>query len=251
MYEGFSDRKRTLIFLDEACSTNDELKALIRKSSEPVFKVISAKKQSGGRGRLGRSFFSPEGGLYFSLSYPLQSNENNIPFITLLAGLAVNSVLEELTGVKTAVKWPNDIYLNDKKLGGILCELVSGKQLTAVIGIGLNLSAEKDNIPAELSDIMTSFVIEGLTVPDENKLIEKITRRLDGFVYDSGELFSVSEATLQALRQCSYSIGKKVKYTVGDSVFEGVITNILSTGAAELTLPDNTVKEIFCGEITR
>ena len=65
------------------------------------------------------------------------------------------------------------------------------------------------------------------------------------------ELFEVREDTVSAIRERSHSIGKKVKYTVGDEVFEGIISDITNTGAAELTLTDGTVKEIFCGEITQ
>ena len=251
MYEGFNFKERQLIFLNETDSTNNELKALIRKSDEPLFTVVSAEKQSGGRGRLGRSFFSPEGGLYFSLSLPLTGSEKNIPFITLLAGLSVYKAIKELTGISTAVKWPNDIYLNDKKLCGILSELVSGKRLTAVVGIGINLNVKKTDIPHELSDIMTSFNAEGFTSPDKTELIKKIIQYLDELIYEKEELFSVHDDTVDAVRSISCSIGRNVKYILGDTVCEGVITDILKTGAAEITLPDNTVKEIFCGEITR
>ena len=251
MYEGFNFNKREFIFLEETDSTNNELKALIRSSEKPLFTVISAKKQLSGRGRLGRSFFSPEGGLYFSLSLPLTGKENNIPFITLLAGLCVYKAIKELTGISTEVKWPNDIYLNDKKLCGILSELVSGKQLTAVVGIGININVKKTDIPPELSDIMTSFAAEGLIPPDEKELTEKITQYIDEFIYEREELFAVHDDTVSAVKSISCSIGRKVKYILGDSVSEGVITDILKTGAAEITLPDNTVKEIFCGEITR
>ncbi len=251
MYEAFVPVNREFMFLQKSESTNNELKRRIREKSEPIFEVICAREQTGGRGRLGRSFFSPAGGLYFSLSYPLTGKEKNIPFMTLLAGLCVSLALEELSGVKTRIKWPNDIYLGDRKLGGILCESVAGKSLTAVVGIGINLSLKKEDIPPELSDILTSFSVEGLESPDEKMLINSIARRLDEYIYDRNELSEVKEETLEALRNRSYSIGKTVKYTVGDTVLEGLITNIMKTGAAEMTLPDGTVKEIFCGEITR
>lgn len=251
MYERFTDRERKVISLDKTESTNNDIKTMIQSTNDPVFAVISARKQTGGRGRLGKGFFSPEGGLYFSVSLPLAGNERNIPFITLLAGLATSRAIEELTGVKTEVKWPNDIYLNGKKLGGILCELVCGKQFTAIVGMGINLTAQKDDIPPELLSKITSFAIEGISIPNERALIKRITEKLDKYIYEKGELYEVQDATIASIRKRSYSIGKKVKYSVGDTVCEGVITNITKTGAAEITLPDGTVKEIFCGEITQ
>lgn len=249
MYESSFTPLREFVFLEKSESTNNDIKLKIRQSAEPVFAVISAKEQSGGRGRLGRSFFSPSGGLYFSISFPLSGEEKNIPFFTLLAGLSVSLAIEQLTGVRTLIKWPNDIYYNDKKLGGILCELVSGKTLTAAAGIGINLSLEKEDIPEELTSVMTSFCAEGLSPPKTDELIRKITDILDTFIYEQKQLFSVSPEIIGAIRSRSYSIGKKVKYETEDGVLSGTVTNINTNGAAEITLPDGTKREIFCGEI--
>lgn len=251
MYESFTAGNREILFLEKSESTNSDMKKRIYEEKAPLFAVISAREQSGGRGRLGRSFFSPGGGLYFSVSVPLTGKENNIPFMTLLAGLCVSEAIYELTGVRTQIKWPNDIYFGNKKLGGILCELVTGGCVTAVVGIGINLTLKKEDIPTELINIMTSFCAEGLSVPDEKMLIKSITERLDKYIYEYKELYEVREETITAIRRLSYSIGKNVKYKLGDTVYEGLITNIMKTGAAQMTLPDGTVKEIFCGEITQ
>ncbi len=251
MYKEFKDRKRNVIFLDRTESTNSDIKKMIYGAVEPVFAVVSASSQTGGRGRLGRNFYSPKGGLYFSLSLPLTGKEKNIPFITLLAGLAVSEAVEELTGVKTQIKWPNDIYLNGKKLGGILCELVSGKNLTAVVGTGINFSVTADDIPDELTGKMTSFAIEDIPVPDKKELIDIITKKTDKYIYENNELSEVNDDTIEKIRNRSFSIGKNVRYILGDSILEGIITDITKTGAAVILLPDGTKKEIFCGEITQ
>ncbi len=251
MYDNFIHRERNAVSIKKTLSTNDDLKKIIYASDCPVFSFVCAEEQTGGRGRLGKSFFSPEGGLYFSLSYPLTGKENNIPFLTLLAGLAVSEAIEELTGVKTLVKWPNDIYLNGRKLGGILCELVSGKVLTAVVGIGINIGTDKNEIPPELRGIMTSFSAEDIPLPEKTALAEAIYLKLDSFVYSENELFSVGEKTLDEIRRRSFSIGKKVRYIMGESAVEGVISDITPTGAAVLLLPDGSKKEIFYGEITQ
>ncbi len=249
MYKAFENRKRELISLCETESTNNDLKSIIRKADGPVFAVIRAKKQTTGRGRLGRSFCSPEGGLYFSASFPLTGSEANIPFLTLLAGLCVSEAIEELSGVKTELKWPNDIYLGGKKLGGILTELVSGKGLCAVVGIGINLHTEENAFPEDVRDIATSFAAEGFPAPDEQALTAEIIRRLEIYAYERQELFTPDEKTVAGIRERSYSIGKKVKYRIEDNIIEGIVTDIKNTGAAEISLSDGTKKEIFCGEI--
>ncbi len=251
MYDNFGKAERSTVLLKEAASTNDELKKMIYTADRPVFVTVIADRQTGGRGRLGRSFFSPDGGLYFSASYPLTGRETNIPFLTLLAGLCVSEAIEEQTGVKTLIKWPNDIYLSGKKLGGILCELVSGRTLTAVVGIGINVAVAADEIPSELRDIMTSFRAENKPLPDKRRLAEAVTEGLDACVYSRRELFSAGEKTVEEIRRRSFSIGKTVKYRLGESITEGVFSDITPTGAAVLLLPDGSKKEIFYGEITQ
>lgn len=247
MYKVFSDRKRDIISVPVTASTNTDIKDIIKKSGKPVFTVLTADRQLSGRGRLGRSFLSPEGGLYFSVSYPLTGRETNIPLLTLLAGLAVNEAIEKLTGVKTLIKWPNDIYLNNKKLCGILTELVTFRGLTAVTGIGINLTERE--FPEEIRDIATSFLKEGITPPGKGELIKKITESLDRLVYEEYSLYNVNSDITEKLRERSYSLGKTVSYTLADERITGVVTDIKNTGAAVITLPDGTEKEIFCGEI--
>lgn len=251
MYDILGDRERSRLYLEETLSTNDDLKKIIYASDDPVFSLVYAGHQTSGRGRLGKSFFSPEGGLYFSLSFPLCGKEKNIPFLTLLAGLAVSEAIEKLTGVRTHIKWPNDIYLNGRKLGGILCELVSGRTLTAVVGIGINMGVSKEEIPSELTEIMTSFCAEGIPLPERKALAEAVCSKLDSLVYAGNELFNVSEKTLDAIRSRSFSIGKKVKYVMGENTVEGIISDIAPTGGAVLELSDGSKKEIFYGEITQ
>lgn len=250
MYKDFSYTSREYTFVEKTESTNNDMKKSVYGSSFPVFSVLSADSQQGGRGRLGRQFFSPRGGLYFSFTLPLTGREENIPFITLLSGLAVSEALKELTGVGTQIKWPNDIYLNGKKLGGILCELVTAKnKLTAVVGIGINLSITAEEIPAELSDKMTSLCIEGITLPDKKRLAEAVVQKTDSYVYSDLQLYEVSDEILTKLRSLSFSIGKKVKYMLENEVCEGIVTDITKTGAAEILFSDGSKKEIFCGEI--
>lgn len=247
MYNIFSDRKRDVISVPVTESTNNDIKNIIKSASYPVFSVLTADRQLSGRGRLGRSFLSPEGGLYFSVSYPLTGRETNIPFLTLLSGLAVNEAIKELTGTNTQIKWPNDIYLNNKKLGGILTELITFRGLTAVVGIGINLS--EIDFPEEIREIATSFAREGIAPPDKKELIKKITESLDRLVYEEYSLYNVNKDITDKLKERSYSLGKTVSYTLADERITGVVTDIKNTGAAVITLPDGTEKEIFCGKI--
>lgn len=243
---------RHFIHLPSTASTNTDLKARIGAAKGPVYDVISADRQTGGRGRLGRTFFSPPGGLYVSVALPLTGEETDLPCLTLLAGLCVCTALEDLCGVAPRIKWPNDLYLNGKKLCGILCELVGGEIPTAVVGIGVNLNARPEEIPAELKEKMTSLRAEGVTPPPPEALIKTITEKLDRAVYEDRALTDKTALArfLGQIRDRSYLDGRTVGWTVNGETVSGTFQGIADNGAALLQLPDGTTRAVVFGEIT-
>jgi BirA family biotin operon repressor/biotin-[acetyl-CoA-carboxylase] ligase len=151
-------------FFQTASSTNI-LAFEIAGSGGGHGEVVQAVSQSAGRGRLGKSWQSPPGkGLYFSIIVRPRLTPENYPKLTMTAGLAVARVVEAIYGCKTLLKWPNDIFLSEKKCGGILCEasLASprSEERFAVIGIGLNVLTEKTDFPEELQGTATSLLLE-------------------------------------------------------------------------------------------
>lgn len=242
---------RKYIYKEETASTNSDLKELIKSSPCPEYTVIRAKKQSGGRGRLGRSFHSPAGGLYFSAAFPLTGEEKLVPALTLLTGLFVCETVEELCEAAPSVKWPNDIFLNGRKLCGILCELTGGKYPTVIAGIGINLSTAEKDIPRELTDIMTSLSIENAALPDPEVFMRTVIGKLDRAVYDEKTLCSdvIPEKYIEKLRARSYLTGKEVKYRTAEKELRGVFSDISDAGEAVIDTGKEEIR-IFCGEIT-
>ena len=142
----------TRIRLPEVDSTNAYAKKLLKEGREPPFLVI-AESQTMGRGRLGKPFFSPKGGLYMSLALKYSGSEERI---TLAAAVAVCRMLERYCGVNPHIKWVNDILVDGKKVCWILCEAVCGQDggINAVIvGVGVNTQGEEYVFPDELKDI--------------------------------------------------------------------------------------------------
>ncbi|MBQ5765054.1 MAG: biotin--[Clostridia bacterium] len=138
---------------DSLISTNKTAKELAENGAKEGT-VIVAKKQTGGRGRLGRSFYSPEGtGLYFSIILrPDFSPEQNL-LITPAAAVAVSTVIEALTDTKAQIKWVNDIFINGKKVCGILSEAklnAKGTTEYVILGIGINLTPPKGGFPKDI-----------------------------------------------------------------------------------------------------
>lgn len=164
-----------LYVFPELDSTNRYLKELA-ENNVPEWTVVAADSQSKGRGRMGRSFFSPEGtGIYMSvLLKPEIALEKSVR-ITSMAAVAVAEAIEKVSGVRAQIKWVNDIYLNKKKACGILVEAgidaMACKLNYAVLGIGINVGAME--FPEELQDIATSVANEsGLTVSREELIAE-------------------------------------------------------------------------------
>lgn len=127
----------------------------------PEGSVFTADRQTAGRGRGDHKWHSPAGqGLYVSMLLRPQLRPNDALWLSLIAGLGVQTAIEEVTTIAIDLRWPNDILLREKKLGGILTELAteSGRILHAVVGIGLNVN--QPEFPPDICEIATSLRIE-------------------------------------------------------------------------------------------
>lgn len=147
-----------LIVVEETASTNSDAMDLGRKGAETGTLVL-ARGQSGGRGRLGKTWISPPGsGLYFSMIMRPSLAAVDLPKITLAAGVALCQVIGEYHR-KPLIKWPNDLLLEGKKCGGILTESTFGQRGKAlvVLGMGLNIFTSRDTFPAKLREKSTSL----------------------------------------------------------------------------------------------
>ena len=133
-------------------STNNEAKRNADRGRGGLA-LYAADSQTGGRGRLGRSFYSPEGGLYMTLSLPVSGSPESLRRLTCAAAVAVCEAIGSLTGLSPTVKWVNDIYVDGRKVAGILAELVLDEVNTpaaVIIGIGVNLTTE--DFPEDVAD---------------------------------------------------------------------------------------------------
>ena len=152
---------KTYLF-EKTGSTNDELKKLIEDGIAVGGDACVALSQDGGRGRLGRSFFSPEGGIYVSVYVEPELPPERMPVVSAVAAVQVCRALERV-GINAGIKWINDLYLNGKKLGGILCEGIVDKEYHirgVVIGVGLNCFPEGTVFPEELSNIAVGIPMD-------------------------------------------------------------------------------------------
>jgi BirA family biotin operon repressor/biotin-[acetyl-CoA-carboxylase] ligase len=205
--------------VDSTESTNADVAAAAR-TGEAEGLVIAAEFQSGGRGRLSRTWVSPpRAGLTFSILLRPPQLSGWIP---LLAGVAAVQALREWGGVQATVKWPNDVLVDDRKLAGILCEHVAPDAV--VVGIGLNVSTRAEELPGPPA---TSLLLEeGVT--DRAVLLPAILRSLAG-AYAGWR--ADPEALPPAYRSASSTFDRQVRLSLPDgSTVEGVAEGLDDDG---------------------
>ena len=229
---------------DTLPSTNTELKAMARAGALDGT-VIIAKEQTAGRGRLGRSFYSPQNsGLYMSV---LLRPKKNIPlsFVTPAAAVAVCRALETHNSPKLGIKWVNDIFCNGKKISGILTEvefLPNSETIDfLVVGIGINLTTV--TFPENLSGIADS-VFKDKSI-DKEKLITDILDNLFDFYRNIEKKEFATE-----YKERSLVINKNVTLISGENKKDAFVTDISDDFGLLVKLPDGSIKNINTGEIS-
>ena len=208
-------------------STNTRAKKLAAEGA-PHGTAVIADAQSGGRGRLGRSFFSPgHTGIYLSYILRPSCSPERASLLTSLAAAAVAQAIEQVADTRVSIKWVNDLYIGDRKICGILCEAGMGMeagQLDYVIaGIGVNVG--KTDFPPELSEIATSIGNETGAAPDRNRLIACISNRMEALLggLETGEF-------LEENRKRSNVIGRKITVLEGGKEYPAFAEDIDGQG---------------------
>ncbi len=228
---------------DELDSTQNKVKQMLSQGEASPF-IVAAKKQSKGRGRLTRSFFSPEGGVYFSVSIP-GSLINNLDLLTISASVAVRRAILRLTGKEAKLKWVNDVYLDGKKCTGIISEGIFNfeeKRLeSVVIGIGINLAVRNEDFPEDVREVATSLFPDGKTSLERATVIAEVTKEL---------LRLQSEDFLDEYRKNCFVLDKDVVLIQGDKREYAHSVGIADDGALIVKDENGNVRNINAGEIS-
>ena len=232
----------TLRIYDVIDSTNNEAKRYAMDGGAAPA-VLLAEGQTAGRGRMGRSFYSPDGvGIYLSLLFPLQGALADGVRLTSAAAVAVHRAILQVTGIETGIKWVNDLYLGDRKVCGILAESFPvGEVRYAVLGVGVNLYTEE--FPPELSGIA------GALLPSDtglrNALAAAMSRELTAVVNDPE-----GAEWLSVYRERSICLGREVTYTQNGEVFCGMAEEIDGQGRLWVRREDGARVCLGSGEIS-
>lgn len=209
--------------------------------------VIIANSQTNGRGRLGRSFYSPaSSGIYLTLVFDVTDGRaENIAHITSAAAVAVARSIENTVGVRCGIKWVNDIYVGGKKVCGIIAEsFCAGDRRLAAVGVGVNLCTRE--FPDGLSDIaasLTDAAADGTRRQLALALISSVSDAFAGVMAGSAEY-------IEEYRSRSVVIGREIRFTCGGETYEGTALDIDKNGGLEVRRKDGTHVTLTGGEIT-
>lgn len=240
---------REIVVFEETDSTNDQATKL-GKSGAASGLAIFAEKQNAGRGRFGRRWESASHlGLWFSLLLRPTFPQENWPRLTTWVAVSIASAIEHATGVSAGIKWPNDIFVDGRKIAGILIETAQDRaqENFAVVGIGVNANHAREDFPEALASIATSLRVATGRSIDRSAMAAAIFRELDARHADLDRRFDtlVAEATRR-----SVLLGRWVQVRAADSVIEGIAENLDANGQLLLRTSDGNLATLSAGEVS-
>lgn len=222
-------------------STNNAAK-LLAKNGAPHGCAVLARQQTAGKGRLGRSFFSPpDTGVYMSVVLRPQASPEQALLLTSAAAVAVCRALDEICGLEAKVKWVNDVYWNGKKLCGILAESALGQQGVEYVVLGIGVNVRKTAFPPELSNVAACLEDAGAAV-DPNRLAAEILNQL-GACLENGRF-------LEEYRRRSCVLGRRVRVLRGDEAFEAQAVDLDSEAHLVVGTDAGERITLHSGEVT-
>ncbi len=237
----------TVIYEEEVESTNLLAKTL---ADENVMNgaVVIAKRQTSGRGRLGRTWYSPEGNAYFSVILKPDVCVEYVSRITLVAALALAESLERVTDLPIRIKWPNDIVVSNRKLCGILTESKVERNGLKYVIIGVGINANQEEFDASICDMATSLLNEMGADVDVARLIAEF---LNDFEVRYEQFLQTQDLSLlkQAYNESLVHFNQTVR-VIGQDEMIGVSKGIEESGALLLQRDDGVLERIIAGELS-
>jgi BirA family transcriptional regulator, biotin operon repressor / biotin---[acetyl-CoA-carboxylase] ligase len=236
---------KAIHYYDHVASTMDAAMQLAQDKA-PDGTVVIAEAQTQGRGRLGRSWVSPKyKGLYFSIIVRPDTAVSEVASINLMAAVSVCEAVSRMCGLDTRIKWPNDVLLEQKKLGGILTEMNAGLDRVnyCVIGIGINVNSDKK----ALVDGAISLAQQTGSAVNRVELFREILRQFEHYYLK----FKKKEfgPILDAWRQFSVTLGERVRIDMHKGRLDGVAVDIDVDGGLLVRRDSGIVEKVTAGDV--
>ena len=236
---------KKIYYFEALASTMDSAMDLAMKGA-PEGTLVVAETQTRGKGRLGRAWFSPKyKGIYLSLILKPDILPNQASVLTLLSAVAACEAIKEVCRQDAQIKWPNDIFLNNKKIGGILTEMAAETDRVSfvVIGIGLNVNNDKKSLISGASSLK-----EEIGEPVSRlQLLQEFLRRIE----INYSLFRKKETAhiLEKWRQNSLTLGRRVKVYAHKEYLEGEAQDVDVDGGLLVRVDSGITKKVMAGDV--
>lgn len=229
-------------------STNDAALEM-GNAGAPHGTVVLAEQQTAGRGRVGRPWHSEKSnGIYMSVLLRPALTPVEAPLITLAAGLAARDAVAEQTGTAPDLRWPNDLLLNGKKLGGILTEMHAEPDRVHFVVVGIGINVNHETLPAELRGQATSLRLETGRAQSRNELVVRMLRALDGYYTEF--LRQGGEAILRRFAEVSsYCEGKRVRVATAKETFLATTAGLEPTGVLRVRRENGKTEPVLAGDV--
>lgn len=237
-----------IIWYDITDSTNTQAK-LLAASGAPSGTVLIADRQTGGRGRLGRSFQSPGGmGVYMSVILRPNCPPDQLMHLTCAAAVAACDAVEKAAVFRPGIKWTNDLVFGGRKLAGILTELViTPGKTAAIIGIGINCSQQANDFDPEIRGFAGSLSMACGHAVDRACIAAALMQAL--LKMDQTLLIHKQEF-LESYRRDCITIGKDISLLRANSVRHGHALNVDDQGALVVAFPNGSIETVNSGEVS-
>jgi BirA family biotin operon repressor/biotin-[acetyl-CoA-carboxylase] ligase len=230
-------------------STNNEAARLAALGYDEGIAVV-AEEQTAGRGRLQRSWVSPMGaGLYCSVLLRPKFSADRWPLITFVAALSVSDALLEACDLQTDIKWPNDLLAGERKICGILAEVIDTEEGRAVI-LGMGVNVTREAFPEELALVAISIDEATERENERSTILHFLLRALERWYPLLEEFDGDQKVIAEWTSRSSYAEGKLVSVVNGDDTLTGITKGLAPDGAQRLET-DTGVIEVRAGDVTR
>jgi BirA family transcriptional regulator, biotin operon repressor / biotin---[acetyl-CoA-carboxylase] ligase len=235
---------QNVLYYPVTTSTNDIARQRAQIKA-PEGTAVIAGRQTSGRGRLRREWVTPQGNI--AVTIVLYPSRKNLPFLTIVAALAVLYSIEKTTGLKCQLKWPNDVLINQKKVCGILLESQAAPDSVdyAIIGIGINVNMKLAEYP-EISAIATSLADETGKEISRAVLLQNLFLEMEKLYLR----LQAGESIMEEWRDNLVTLGKSIHVRSGDDVFEGIAESVAGDGSLMLRCSDGRLLKFMAGDVT-
>ena len=239
---------KAVYFHDSLISTNREARDLALGGACGGTLVV-AEEQDGGRGRMGRGWYSPRGsGILCSLILRPDIEPGQAPPVTMLTAVAVSSAVEKVSGLAPGIKWPNDLLLDGKKICGILTEMNAEMERINFLVVGVGLNINTDHFPEEIKDVATSLYLAGGSLVSRLDVLRQYLKEFEHY-YQQWMEYGFGPVLDEWKKRC-VNLNRPVRISTPREAWEGWAVDVDSAGALVLRTDDGELRHFVAGEVS-